>query len=843
MRIFYASFVFLLTFSFASAQLDKGETEEKVIKEKLHQYLEEPTNVGKDFWLSVPPALTQESVGWENFTRFFIVASGDANVKLEQAAGISQNMFVPAGAVRAFNLKPGECQPFLYAYSGSTLPPPAQVYTGKGIHITSDQPVVVYVVIRYRWTTDGYLAIPTQSLGTKYISSVYDGRPFGSSSLPNMHTIVGAYDKTKVTVTLGGGVNSLTVQLPGNKEAHSGDVIEWTINKGDVIVISNKGPSETLSGSLIEGNKPFASISGQFCTDITVFESACDYTVEMDLPMELWGQIYPITLIKQRKKPSWLRVFAKEPNTLLWRDGQEYAFFTQGVGAAGGTQNNAWIEQRVWPNGLDPATAVMTSDKPIYVCLYNPSPSDDKVLSDPFSMIQTPIEQYQNKITFSTPSAPGGLPFALNWLNIVMEADENGLVPEDMEFGRVNEDGTVEWKSVRALFGINLDLYQPIGTGADSMLFLNSKYRGKVLGQKNIELQDGVYSIRSSKLFTCYSYGYDENDSYGYPSSNSLKILDNSNAAPIITMYTDCNGNLFGSATDGPDIDSEKIREGLNKIDVDWGESFNIENFKIDTSFKNGDIFVDWTLNVIDKSKQAKVTVSCSDLLQNMSTASIYYNPENVDLRELATEDDNNNIYNHSNGKIELNYYKSVFYEIQNMSSTGPLVVKDIKFKSNNQNYSIEPLNWSLNTPFSPKEIRKFIVTFHSNQVGKFIDSIGVETECKEQYFARIETETSALNVPNDFLANTGLFTMSVNPNPVATQSVFTYELNTKSAEYMNLQLIDIKGNIVANLFDGVQTPGTHSINLNASEYANGQYFIIANLLGHNARYNVVITK
>ena len=101
---------------------------------------------------------------------------------------------------------------------------------------------------------------------------------------------------------------------------------------------------------------------------------------------------------------------------------------------------------------------------------------------------------------------------------------------------------------------------------------------------------------------------------------------------------------------------------------------------------------------------------------------------------------------------------------------------------------------------------------------------------------------SSATSV-QDYLANTGLFTMSVNPNPVATQSVFTYELNTKSAEYVNLQLIDIKGNIVANLFDGVQTPGTHSINLNASEYANGQYFIIANLLGHNARYNVVITK
>lgn len=102
--------------------------------------------------------------------------------------------------------------------------------------------------------------------------------------------------------------------------------------------------------------------------------------------------------------------------------------------------------------------------------------------------------------------------------------------------------------------------------------------------------------------------------------------------------------------------------------------------------------------------------------------------------------------------------------------------------------------------------------------------------------------ESSVTSV-DGYLANTGIFTMSVSPNPVASQSVFSYELNTESAEYVNLQLIDLKGNVVAQLFDGVQTPGTHTINLNASEYANGQYYIIANLLGHNARFNVVVAK
>lgn len=102
--------------------------------------------------------------------------------------------------------------------------------------------------------------------------------------------------------------------------------------------------------------------------------------------------------------------------------------------------------------------------------------------------------------------------------------------------------------------------------------------------------------------------------------------------------------------------------------------------------------------------------------------------------------------------------------------------------------------------------------------------------------------ESSVLSVDN-YLANTGLFTMSVNPNPVSSQSVFTYELNSESAEQVSLQLVDLKGNVVADLFNGIQTPGSHTIDLNANNFANGQYFIIANLLGHNARFNVVIAK
>ncbi len=95
----------------------------------------------------------------------------------------------------------------------------------------------------------------------------------------------------------------------------------------------------------------------------------------------------------------------------------------------------------------------------------------------------------------------------------------------------------------------------------------------------------------------------------------------------------------------------------------------------------------------------------------------------------------------------------------------------------------------------------------------------------------------------DDYLANTGLFVMNVTPNPVASQSLFQYELNSNSAENVELKLVDANGLVVANLFNGIQTPGTHTINLDANNYANGKYFIIANLLGHSAQFPVVIAK
>jgi hypothetical protein len=194
-----------------------------------------------------------------------------------------------------------------------------------------------------------------------------------------MLTIVAPYDRTKVDFYLGGNIET-EVEILGGQRLRPGDTKRWTMNKGDVLVLSNYGDFQTLSGSYIKGDKPIAVISGQACTDVPVNTYACDYTVEMDIPIHSWGQVYNVPWVRVRRRPSVMRIFAKDPQTTVWRDGQQVAYFTDGCYLKGGGFQNAWLEQRIWPVGIDPNVACYTSDKPMYISIYNPSSNLSLVL-------------------------------------------------------------------------------------------------------------------------------------------------------------------------------------------------------------------------------------------------------------------------------------------------------------------------------------------------------------------------------------------------------------------------------------------------------------------------------
>ena len=770
MRNLYTIFLLLISISVMKAELKNGETNEIVIKQELIKLLEGPSNAGREYWLTVPPPYLVANP--TNYTRFFIGASGDANVRISQQSGIDMSLQVPAGTAKSFDLKPGECQPYVHNLNDN-YGLPAQVHPGKALHITSDQPIIVYVMIRYQYTSDGYLALPAHGLGKKYVSTVYDAREWNPGSLPNMVCIVSPYDRTNVDFTLGGS-DITQVRILGGKILRPGDTHRFKMNKGDVVVLSNVESDETLSGSLIEGDKPVAVISGQYCTDIPLRVRACDYTVEMDIPMHSWGQVYNVPYMENRDKPSILRVFARDPETTVWRDGQELFYFTKGVGATGGTQNNAWYETRVWPVGLQLKPAVYTSDKPIYIALFNPSSQDDNKPTDPFSMVLTPVEQYQNQILFATPAASGGLNFGANFLNIIFETDENGLVPEDMMFGTVKGGGEIDWITLRTRFGASAKLMYEIGSGADSTGVSNTPHRGRIFGHKWVQLPgDGVFAIKSSTLFACYSSGVDNYDSYGFPTATALRVISKDTVPPTISWVMDCTGNVQGTTTDNPDPDTAQVRVGLAIPELQWDDVINFIDFKYDNSnFVPGTPTTAWTMKVEDPKKYAKAILIFSDRSGNVSRDTIEYFPELIELRELVADDTNGDLFFEPIGVVTLNTPHTRRYEIENMSETRTFTLKEVKLKNKNQGFSIVPFNgtWKLTDVFGPREKKQFTVKFETANEGRFFDSVGVATFCQDNFYARITAETGAPGIKVDDYTFQP-YALSVDGNNPAVQS------------------------------------------------------------------------
>lgn len=85
-------------------------------------------------------------------------------------------------------------------------------------------------------------------------------------------------------------------------------------------------------------------------------------------------------------------------------------------------------------------------------------------------------------------------------------------------------------------------------------------------------------------------------------------------------------------------------------------------------------------------------------------------------------------------------------------------------------------------------------------------------------------------------------FTIGQNlPNPFGAQTVINYELN--AAAEVSVEIVDASGKIVKTINNGIQSAGTYTIDLDASEFAEGVYFYSFNVGGEKVTKRMVITK
>ena len=345
----------------------------------------QPDSKGTDFWLMFNDN--------NNNNTLSLFIAGDI--------ATTGNVTIPGLAFSApFSVTPGAVTTVVLPRS--TTVTSLGVVGNKGIHVTATDEITVYGLNQQQASTDAYLGLPTDILGTEYIVQGYEnvgvlnGSQFG---------IVAAQDNTTVTITPAASTTNGDV---------AGVDFNVTMNQGQTYQLRNIVTGQDLSGSIVTADKRVAVFGGHKCANIPRGFTFCDHIVEQMTPTSTWGQSFVTVPLATRTGGDTFRVVASNDVTTVSINGAPFTTLNRGE----------FFET------ILTIASVINSDKPVMVTQYSNSTNFDGITSDPFEVIVPPFEQFLAGYVISTPATV----FQINFVNIV--------VP-DAAVGALTLDGTV----------------------------------------------------------------------------------------------------------------------------------------------------------------------------------------------------------------------------------------------------------------------------------------------------------------------------------------------------------------------------------------------------------------
>jgi gliding motility-associated-like protein len=426
------------------------------------------TNKGKDFWLGYGDHVRMHDVGDQTNNQnmvLYITSEQTTNFKVE----IPLLGWSYSGTVSANNVV-------------STIPIPK---TGpqdarlnqegkfdKGIHVTSDKPVVAYMHIYSRSVSGAGILFPTNTLGREYISINYTQASNEASISYSFFFVVATEDNTVVEIipsqnTLGGRAANV--------------VFTETLNKGQVYnVMSNAD----LTGSTI---KSIATNTAS-CKRIAVFSGSGkisipgngsgDNFIQQAFPGNAWGKKY-ITIPTQSQPNNFFRIVKKNPSTTVRLDG-------------GLILPVAFVNGVYYEFGPTNQPHVIEADDAIMVAQYTASQGqygNSNTAGDPEMIYLSPVEQtVTNAILNSTPN----FQITGHYVSVIMRTGTTNSFTID---------------------GINYSTsFLPVP--ADPAY----SYLSTPVAQ-------GQHTLRADSGFNAIAYGFGLAESYGYSAGTNLKDL------------------------------------------------------------------------------------------------------------------------------------------------------------------------------------------------------------------------------------------------------------------------------------------------------------------------------
>jgi hypothetical protein len=269
----------------------------------------------------------------------------------------------------------------------------------RGIHVVSEAEVTVYGLNQMNATTDAFLGLPTDILGSEYLTLGYQNTNIVNATL---FGVVGTQNATTITITPSVTTGVRMAGVPYNINLNQGEVYQ---------LINIASAPADLSGTVVTSNSPVAVFGGHNCANIPPGFTACDHIVEEIPPLSTWGRSFVTFPLATRLRGDTFRFLAGTNSTQISVNGSLVATLNRG-------QRHEMILTQ---------PSVITSTQPILVAQYSNGSSFDGVTSDPFMLIVPPFEQFLANYTVTTPATV----FQINFINIVAPNSAVGSVAID----------------------------------------------------------------------------------------------------------------------------------------------------------------------------------------------------------------------------------------------------------------------------------------------------------------------------------------------------------------------------------------------------------------------------
>ncbi len=345
------------------------------------------TTTGTDFWVAFPPNFSTATI--KLFISSDFVTSGSIS---SAVAGVNQD----------FDVNPGNVTEII-------LPPEVILQPGvesKGIHITSNDPVAVYGLSYRSYTTDAYLAIPTNGLGIEYRILSYTSNTSG-------FCVVSTQDGTQITFN----------------NFQSGQTTIVDLDMGQTYYFKSQTGNDDVSGSRVQSNFPVAVFGTVTCVNIPWNCVACDHIVEELFPYNSWGKNFvTVPLAGRDNSGDIFRIVAATDMTDI---------------VINGTLATTINTDQYYETNLAGYNSITTSNATMVAQYAKGMSCSGNITGDPFMMLIFPEEQFLKSYTIINVAG-----YTSHWVNVVAPQYALGNIYQDgvlIPIGAFTQIGTTNF--------------------------------------------------------------------------------------------------------------------------------------------------------------------------------------------------------------------------------------------------------------------------------------------------------------------------------------------------------------------------------------------------------------